>query len=69
MNTTVLHRPIGQRSLSARIWAVVSAFMTKDRRTRYPAGEKRTFRSVKVRLVEVDGQPCAREGAVWPFGF
>lgn len=29
MNTTVLHRRIDQRSLSARAWAVVSAFLVK----------------------------------------
>jgi hypothetical protein len=29
MNTTVLHRGIGERSLSARVWAAVSAFMMK----------------------------------------
>lgn len=29
MNTTVLHRHIGQRSLSARAWAFVSAFLTR----------------------------------------
>jgi hypothetical protein len=29
MNTTVLHRTIGRRSLADRAWAVVSAFLAK----------------------------------------
>jgi len=29
MTATVLHRPVGQRSLSARAWAFVAALLTK----------------------------------------
>lgn len=29
MTATVLRRSVGQRSLTSRIWAVVSAFLTK----------------------------------------
>ncbi len=29
MNTTVLHRRIGRQSLSARAWALISAFLTE----------------------------------------
>ncbi len=43
MNTTVLHRPIGQRSLSARIWAVVSAFMTKTAELDIRQGKSEPF--------------------------
>ena len=29
MTATVLHRPVGQRSISSRIWAAVTAFLAK----------------------------------------
>jgi len=29
MTATVLHRPVGQRSLSSRLWTFVAAFLAK----------------------------------------